>query len=638
MKKITSICLTIFLGVNIVSAYAARGEQLAILSEDFSAFTEGTESTPAESELSTGNAMIPMEFTHGIQWKGRGIHQAGGVCAVLSYDDYTYGETQGWIQTPYTDVRLDDGNFILRFRARSIAQTKDSLILYLQDQYSSNYYTSEKRTITDQWQTIEVPFRHNFGMGSRLAYVQIGAYNDSWLIDDIEIIQDVYDICSPHAISPKDVTFEHFTARWDAVWSATSYLTSAYYYADEEKTQRVYIAENIETTECECQVTGMEKGKTYFFTVKAKNEKYTSVESNEVQVYIPIRTMPVPELADPTDISDTGYTARWYPVERAMGYAVRHFLKHTARSDEEYTLVHEDLETITEGTFEWPGYFYDYDLNKYSKVPGWGVNMGCTVKGMIGIDNYYRDFEEGKITSPEFDLSRNDGKYTVQLNVYAIHAGDTVYVDSYCEGEKEHREYLMKTVGEHSFSVEVGWLGSIPLAAHQIMISVSTIGFMVYYGMGAALAVRVSHFMGQKDFPNLRRAVNSGMGIILSLAIVASLFFYLARTPIIYSFTEDHEVMIVVSSLIFSLIVYQFGDALQITFANALRGTTDVKPMMWIAFFSYFIVALPVGYLCGFTWGGGVVGVWVAFPAGLFTAGFLFWLRFRYRLQQLMKK
>ena len=70
----------------------------------------------------------------------------------------------------------------------------------------------------------------------------------------------------------------------------------------------------------------------------------------------------------------------------------------------------------------------------------------------------------------------------------------------------------------------------------------------------------------------------------------------------------------------------------------ALRGTTDVKPMMWIAFFSYFIVALPVGYLCGFTWGGGVVGVWVAFPAGLFTAGFLFWLRFRYRLQQLMKK
>ena len=34
MKKITSICLTIFFGVNIVSAYAARGEQLAILPKE----------------------------------------------------------------------------------------------------------------------------------------------------------------------------------------------------------------------------------------------------------------------------------------------------------------------------------------------------------------------------------------------------------------------------------------------------------------------------------------------------------------------------------------------------------------------------------------------------------------------------
>lgn len=83
MKKITSICLTIFLGVNIVSAYAARGEQLAILSEDFSAFTEGTESTPAESELSTGNAMIPMEFTHGIQWKGYSSSRRSLRCTLL---------------------------------------------------------------------------------------------------------------------------------------------------------------------------------------------------------------------------------------------------------------------------------------------------------------------------------------------------------------------------------------------------------------------------------------------------------------------------------------------------------------------------------------------------------------------------
>ncbi len=196
----------------------------------------------------------------------------------------------------------------------------------------------------------------------------------------------------------------------------------------------------------------------------------------------------------------------------------------------------------------------------------------------------------------------------------------------------------METAAFSLSAIMVGWLGSVSLAAHQIMISVSTIGFMVYYGMGAALAVQVSHFMGRHDFSNLRRAVHAGIGIMMILAVLASLFFYLARTPITYSFTDDPEVMAMVAVLIYSLIVYQFGDALQITYANALRGTADVKPMMWIAFIAYFVIALPVGYLCGFTWGGGVVGVWVAFPAGLFSAGILFGLRFRYRLRMLIKK
>ena len=55
---------------------------------------------------------------------------------------------------------------------------------------------------------------------------------------------------------------------------------------------------------------------------------------------------------------------------------------------------------------------------------------------------------------------------------------------------------------------------------------------------------------------------------------------------------------------IFPFLVYQFGDGLQITFANALRGISDVKLMMIIAFVAYFIISLPVGYFCGFVWDG----------------------------------
>ena len=48
-----------------------------------------------------------------------------------------------------------------------------------------------------------------------------------------------------------------------------------------------------------------------------------------------------------------------------------------------------------------------------------------------------------------------------------------------------------------------------------------------------------------------------------------------------------------VAQLIIPFIIYQFGDGLQINFANVLRGIADVKPMMYIAFIAYFLISLP---------------------------------------------
>ena len=81
--------------------------------------------------------------------------------------------------------------------------------------------------------------------------------------------------------------------------------------------------------------------------------------------------------------------------------------------------------------------------------------------------------------------------------------------------------------------------------------------------------------------------------------------------------------------LMVPMILYQFGDALQINYANALRGIGDVKPMMIIAIISYFIVSLPLGYTLGFIFKFGIIGIWMALPVGLTTAGLLLWLRFR---------
>ena len=147
-------------------------------------------------------------------------------------------------------------------------------------------------------------------------------------------------------------------------------------------------------------------------------------------------------------------------------------------------------------------------------------------------------------------------------------------------------------------TIMVGWLGTIALASHQIMLTISQFTFMMFYGMGAAIAVRVSNFKGQNDMVNVRRSAYAGYHLILAMAVVLLSIVFLLRNQVGGWFTDSVEVSAMVSSLFLPFLVYQFGDGLQISFANALRGIADVKPMMFIAFISYFVISLPVGYLC----------------------------------------
>ncbi len=193
----------------------------------------------------------------------------------------------------------------------------------------------------------------------------------------------------------------------------------------------------------------------------------------------------------------------------------------------------------------------------------------------------------------------------------------------------------METASFSLSAIMIGWLGTIALASHQVMLAISQFTFMMYYGMGAAVAVRVSNFKGQNDILNVRRSAYAGFHVMMVLGLVLSLIVFLCRNHLGSWFTDSPEVAAMVTSLIIPFLVYQFGDGLQISFANALRGISDVKPMMFIAFVAYFLISLPVGYFCGFIMDWGIVGVWMAFPFGLTSAGLMLWLRFRQKTRTL---
>ena len=186
----------------------------------------------------------------------------------------------------------------------------------------------------------------------------------------------------------------------------------------------------------------------------------------------------------------------------------------------------------------------------------------------------------------------------------------------------------METASFSLSAIMVGWIGTTALAAHQVMLAISQICFMMYYGMGAAVAVRVSNFRGQNNRINVRRSAYAGFHIMLFIALIGALPIFLLRNELGGWFSDSPAVSVMVAQLIIPFIIYQFGDGLQINFANALRGIADVKPMMYIAFIAYFLISLPAGYFFGFIMDWGIIGIWMAFPFGLTTAGILYYLRF----------
>ena len=182
--------------------------------------------------------------------------------------------------------------------------------------------------------------------------------------------------------------------------------------------------------------------------------------------------------------------------------------------------------------------------------------------------------------------------------------------------------------------VMIGWLGTVPLAAHQVVASISTLGFMVYYGVGSAVSIRVSNFFGRGDIAGVRRATLAGTHLLGLLAISVSVFFLLVREHIGWLYTSSEDVVNLVDVLLVILVFYQFGDSLQIIFANALRGVADVTSMAVISFIGYFVIALPVSYICGFVLDWGIEGIWVGYPVGLtLTGGMMCW-RFYYFLRK----
>ncbi|HEX8255522.1 MAG TPA: MATE family efflux transporter [Thermoanaerobaculia bacterium] len=171
-------------------------------------------------------------------------------------------------------------------------------------------------------------------------------------------------------------------------------------------------------------------------------------------------------------------------------------------------------------------------------------------------------------------------------------------------------------------------LGTLHLAAHQLVIGLASFTFTVSLGIAAAASVRVGMGIGSRDIAATRiagRVAFLGGAIVMGLSALAFAIFPRAIARLV---TDQENVILAALPLMLVAAVFQLSDGVQAIGAGVLRGAGDTKFAFYANIIGHWVVGFPIALLLGFRAGMGIVGLWWGLCAGLTVVAVLLFVRF----------
>jgi MATE family multidrug resistance protein len=182
-------------------------------------------------------------------------------------------------------------------------------------------------------------------------------------------------------------------------------------------------------------------------------------------------------------------------------------------------------------------------------------------------------------------------------------------------------------------TIMMGWLGTVPLAAHGIAMQLTAATFMIHLGLSNAATIRAGNALGRRDEVHLRRGAWAVTGVAMVVVAATIYAFLMHPHALIGLFLDSNEgdralILQAGATLLAVAALFQLVDSVQAMALGLLRGVHDAGAPMVIAGVSYWMIGIPAAYYMGFVlqWQG--VGVWLGLVVGLAVAAGLLMARF----------
>lgn len=183
--------------------------------------------------------------------------------------------------------------------------------------------------------------------------------------------------------------------------------------------------------------------------------------------------------------------------------------------------------------------------------------------------------------------------------------------------------------GAYAFAgLMMGWFSAVALAANQIVSAVAGVLYMVPLGVSIAVSIRVGQAMGANQRARLIQIGMAALVVIIGWMVLVMTGLLIGGGYLANAFSDDAEVIKLATSMFIVVAAMQIADGVQGTMLGAARGMMDNFVPVGITMVSYWIIALPIGYVLGFIWDWGPNGVWIGYGTGLGIAAIGTTIRF----------
>jgi len=178
----------------------------------------------------------------------------------------------------------------------------------------------------------------------------------------------------------------------------------------------------------------------------------------------------------------------------------------------------------------------------------------------------------------------------------------------------------------------MGRIGTVPMAAHAVALTVASVTFMVPQGIGAVATVLVGQAVGEGAGGRARRAAAGALGSGAAFMLLSGLALILLPGPLARLFSAEAPVIRLAMLLLPIAGVFQVFDGIQVVSLGVLRGVADTHTPVAVNLLGFWVIGLPLSGWLGFGLGAGPAGLWWGLVVGLGVVAVVLLARVRVKL------